>query len=87
MFCYCRWEELKDLASKRNAVLAEAMKKASDFHEGWKCEVGWLEEAERKAYADWKPCGLPRTCQADLDAHEVGTSGTSKIELSLVDSL
>lgn len=59
------------LASGRNAVLVEAMEKANDFHNCWKCEVGWLAEAEKKAYADWKPCGLPETCEADLVDHEV----------------
>ena len=59
------------LASDRNAVLVEAMEKTSDFHSSWKCEVGWLAEAETKAYTDWKPCGLPETCEADLLNHEV----------------
>ena len=46
------------------------MEKTSDFHSSWKYEVGWLAEAETKAYTDWKPCGLPETCEADLLNHE-----------------
>lgn len=71
MHCF-RWEELKGLASDRKSLLEDSMKKATDFHQGWKCEVGWLEEAELKTYAEWKPCGLVRTCQADTDSHQVG---------------
>ena len=52
-------------------MLEDAIKKTTDFHNSWKVEVDWLEEAEQKAYGEWKPCGLARTCQADVDAHEV----------------
>ena len=59
------------MAADRNATLTDAMEKAKDFHDSWKMEVGWLSEAERKAYADWKPSGLPETCGADIKNHEV----------------
>ena len=52
-------------------TLNDAMEKASDFREAWKKEVDWLNEAERQAYADWKSCGLPETCEADIYKHEV----------------
>ena len=39
------------------------------FHEN--VQVHWLSEAEKNAYADWKPCGLPETCEADITKHEV----------------
>jgi len=69
--CEFRWEELKALVGNRSKTLEDAIEKTNDFHKSWKAEVGWLEDAEQKAYGDWKPCGLPRTCQADVDAHEV----------------
>ena len=35
--------------------------------------MNWLTDAEAKAYTDWKPCGLPETCQEDLDKHMVSS--------------
>lgn len=66
-----RWDTLQALAAKRKDTLADAMEKASDFNNSWKEEVGWLSEAERQAYADWKPSGLPETCEADIHKHKV----------------
>ena len=47
------------------------MDKAKDFNNCWKKEVAWLAEAERQAYADWKPSGLPETCEQDIVKHKV----------------
>jgi hypothetical protein len=66
-----RWDALQALASKRNDTLSDAMEKASDFNTSWKEEVGWLSDAERNAYADWKPSGLPKTCEVDIHKHKV----------------
>ncbi len=68
-----RWATLQALASHRKDTLDEAMDKASLFNSSWREEVGWLAEAERLAYADWKPCGLPKTCEADIVEHQVST--------------
>ena len=66
-----RWEVLQSLASQRREALTDALEKATDFNDNWKTEVDWLSEAERVAYADWKPCGLPETCEADTTKHQV----------------
>jgi len=26
----------------------------------------WLADAEKKAYAEWKLCALPETCEAEI---------------------
>ena len=31
----------------------------------------WLTDAEKKAYAEWKPCALPQTCEAEIPNHQV----------------
>ena len=66
-----RWDTLQALAAKRKDTLTNAMEKASDFNSSWREEVGWLSEAERQAYADWRPSGLPETCEVDIHKHKV----------------
>ena len=67
----CRWTALKALATERRSTLKNALEKAKRFHDNWKQQVAWLADAERRAYVDWKPCGLPETCDADITKHEV----------------
>ena len=66
-----RWEALKDLAAKRRSILVAALDKAKHFHDNWKQQVDWLDDAEKKAYAEWKPCALPETCEAEITKHQV----------------
>ncbi len=68
---HSRWDELKGLAAKRSTALQEALPQAQSFEDHWKRELSWLTEAEARTYADWRPCGLPHTCQEDLDKHNV----------------
>lgn len=67
----CRWEKLKSLAVERRACLEEALQRANKFHANWKKESDWLTDAERRAYADWTPRGLPETCEVEIREHEV----------------
>jgi len=53
-----RWEALKDLATK-DSILVAALEKAKHIHDNWKHQVDRLADAQRKAYAEWKPCALP----------------------------
>ena len=66
-----RWSNLKALAKERRSLLDKALEKAQQFHDRWKKESDWLTEAERGAYADWTPHGLPETCAAEITEHEV----------------
>ena len=68
-----RWSNLKALADERRASLDTALERAKHFHGNWKREADWLTEAERKAYADWMPRGLPETCAAEIVEHEACT--------------
>ena len=54
-----RWEALKDLAAKRHSILVAALEKAKHIHDNWKHQVDRLADAQKKAYAEWKPCALP----------------------------
>ena len=71
-----RWESLKTQASERRGALEEAHERAKDFHDHWKELIDWLADAERRAYADWKPSALPETCQADITKHQVSPMST-----------
>ncbi len=62
---------MKRLAEDRSTALEEALPQAQSFNDHWKKELAWLTEAEARAYADWRPCGLTHTCQEDLDKHKV----------------
>ena len=55
----------------RHKLLDAALPEAQAFQTDWRSEVDWLAETERQASAEWKPCGLPETCQAGLYKHEV----------------
>lgn len=66
-----RWESLKAQAAGRRGALEEALGRANNFHQHWKALIDWLADAERRAYADWKPCALPETCQAEITKHQV----------------
>jgi len=50
---------LKDLAAKRHNILVAALEKAKHIHDNWKYQVDRLAHAQKKAYAEWKPCVLP----------------------------
>ena len=71
LFVSFRWELLKTQALERRGTLEEALGRAKDFNDHWKELVDWLADAERRAYADWKPCALLETCQADITKHQV----------------
>lgn len=66
-----RWESLKAQAAGRRGALEEALERAKNFNDHWKALIDWLTDAERRAYADWKPCALPETCQAEITKHQV----------------
>ncbi|CAI8055159.1 Dystonin, partial [Geodia barretti] len=66
-----KWDHLKALAAERRSSLDTALERAQRFHDNWKRESDWLTEAERRAYADWTPCGLPETCDEEIREHEV----------------
>ena len=66
-----RWESLKAQAAGRRGTLEEALERAKNYNEHWKSLIDWLADAERRAYADWKPSALPETCQADITKHQV----------------
>ena len=71
-FCHPdRWEHLKSLAAERRSLLDTALQRAQHFYDNWKRESDWLTEAERRAYADWTPRGLPETCDEEIKEHEV----------------
>ena len=69
--CPFRWSSLKSLAAKKREILSDALEKANCFHENRKQQASWLSGAERRAYAKWKPCGLPETAEADITKHQV----------------
>ena len=62
---------MKTLAAERRSLLDAALERARCFHDNWKKESDWLTEAERRAYADWTPRGLPETCAEEIREHEV----------------
>ncbi len=70
---------MKKLAADRNSVLEEALPRAQSFNDRWKKELTWLKNAEARAYADWRPCGLTQTCQEDLDKHKVNSVSLTEI--------
>ena len=34
-------------------------------------QADWLNDAEKRAYSEWKPCALPETCMAEITKHQV----------------
>ena len=41
----------------------------------WQLEAAggllWFADAEKKTYAEWKPCALPESCEAEITNHQV----------------
>ena len=50
-------------------ALSTALERARGFHTNWSDLLNRLNEAEEAALVEWTPCGLPETCQADIDGH------------------
>lgn len=61
---------MKSLTADKQLALSTAHERARVFASDLKEVMKKLNNAEERTGEDWKPHGLPSTCQEDLDQHQ-----------------
>ena len=80
---FCRWAVLKRDIADSQVTLRTALERARCFNTNHSQVLSQVAEAERLLLGDWKPCGLPDTCQADIDNHKSISKKLSAIKIAI----
>jgi DNA repair exonuclease SbcCD ATPase subunit len=74
------WDALKDLTSDKHLKLSAALERTRGFHSNKKSITDRLIQLEDSTTLEWKPHGLPETCQRDIDEHKVFMSEVESLK-------